>query len=158
MPAGVGVGLRGVSGWERVLMTATEATADTGRTGPVQRSVEIAVAVRRSYVETAVKDDTSGWTRVLPTVEQVLGCPVRPNPLGAQTVGEYLREALVVLWKTGTFPLDSGEIEAGLIRAKVVDGRLVDDLYLDGYDQEFMDALVTEAVHVAFSGIGFGRS
>lgn len=90
-----------------------------------------------------------------PSSEQVLSCPIGPNPVDAPTVGAYLIATLAELWREGSNfsgkrPLgDSdwdGPIAIALVRAGYVEGEIDDEWGLDGYDDKRVDRLVAEAI------------
>lgn len=92
-----------------------------------------------------------------PTPQQVLACPMDPdeNNPGASTVGEYLVLLLTELWKegegfSGKRPFGDGswqhELYVPLVAAKLIEGELDEDGYIEQLDERAADKVIADAI------------
>ena len=92
--------------------------------------------------------------------------PMQENDAGAKTVGDYLKILLLTLWDeeagfSGKRPFgNSGwqyEVYKALISAKVVDGKLDEDGYVDEIDCYTADNIIRQIIIGAFDRLKGGE-
>ncbi len=91
--------------------------------------------------------------------------PMQENDAGAKTIGEYLEKLLLTLWDeedgfSGKRPFgNSGwkwEIYTALISAKVVNGKLDEDGYIEEVDFSVSDDVVRNIIFAVFNELKGG--
>ena len=92
--------------------------------------------------------------------KDILNLPMGENDPEAKTIGDYLRLLLIAVWEQGEVfsgkrPFGNsgweGELYEPLIRAKVVDGQIDSDGYIDTVDQDEADEIITDLIDWVFS-------
>jgi hypothetical protein len=92
--------------------------------------------------------------------------PMQENDAGAKTIGDYLKILLLTLWDeeagfSGKRPFgNSGwqyEIYTALISAKVVNGKLDEEGYVEDVDYNAADSVVREIIIGAFDALKGGE-
>ena len=91
--------------------------------------------------------------------------PMQENDAGAKTIGEYLEKLLITLWNeeegfSGKRPFgNSGwkwEIYTALISAKIVDGKLDEDGYIEEVDFPMADEVAANIIFAVFNEVKGG--
>lgn len=100
------------------------------------------------------------------TYKDYANIPMQDNDAGAKTIGDYLKLLLLTLWDeeegfSGKRPFgNSGwqyEIYKALISAKVVNGKLDEDGYIDEVDYYTADNVVRQIIVGAFDRLKGGE-
>ena len=92
--------------------------------------------------------------------------PMQENDANAKTIGEYLGKLLLTLWDeeddfSGKRPFGNGgwkfEVYAALISAKVVNGKIDEDGYIEEVDLSAADKIVRNIIITLFGELKGGK-